>query len=236
MLTRLVYLNSCHKATGPDGIPGMLLKTAAAEIAPIFRIIFNASLSQNKIPDDWRDAHVSPLFKKGDRNKPSNYRPVSLTSISCKIFEHILFSNIMKHFDEHNIITDYQHGFRKSRSCESQLLLTVQDIAKGLDEGKQIDAILLDFSKAFDKVPHARLLTKLDYYGVRGNTLGWIRDFLGNRTQKVILEGTLMNLLHLEFHKVQYSVHFYFWLLLMTCPAKFHQHQDYLQTIAYCTE
>ena len=95
--------------------------------------------------------------------------------------EHILHSNIMDHLEEHNILTDAQHGFRCKRSCETQLIATIQKIARGLSEGKQLDVILLGFAKAFDKVPHQRLLYKLNYYGVRGQTLSWIESFLRDR-------------------------------------------------------
>jgi hypothetical protein len=115
-------------------------------------------------------------FKKGDKSTPSNYRPVSLTSICSKVLEHIIHSHIMKHLDKHQILTDYQHGFRASRSCESQLLIIINDIAKSMNAGEQMDTILLDFSKAFDKVPYQRLLLKLRHYGIRGNLLDWIED------------------------------------------------------------
>ena len=114
---------------------------------------------------------------------------MSLTSICCKVIEHILHSHIMKFFEQHYILSDSQHGFRKNRSCETQLILTINDLAKGLDNSQQIDGILLDFSKAFDKVPHRRLAAKLQHYGVRGKTLSWILSFLAGRTQQVILEG-----------------------------------------------
>ena len=161
----------------------------ATEIAPIMTKIFQTSLDSGKIPDDWREAAIVPIFKKGERQLASNYRPVSLTSVSCKILEHIVHSQIMKHYDNNSILTDTQHGFRRRRSCESQLLITVDSIAKTLDKGEQVDIILLDFSKAFDKVPHQRLLQKLEYYGVRGTTWLWIKDFLSKRTQLVTLEG-----------------------------------------------
>ena len=96
----------------------------------------------------------------------------------------------MDHQTYYNILSDSQHGFRARRSCETQLVLTIQELAKTQSEGKQIDAKLLDFSKAFDKVPHNRLLLNLDHYGFRGNTLQWIRHFLTDRTQQVLLEGT----------------------------------------------
>ena len=95
----------------------------------------------------------------------------------------------MKHLDMHGILIDAQHGFRKSRSCESQLIMTAQDLADSLNRNQQVDGILLDFRKAFDKVPHQRLLDKLSYYGVRGNLHSWIKDFLTNRKQEVVLEG-----------------------------------------------
>ena len=94
------------------------------------------------------------------------------------------------HFEKNSILTDCQHGFRKRRSCETQLILTIDDLARGLNDKQQIDAILLDFSKAFDKVPHQLLLLKLNHYGVRGNILSWIEDFLSARTQEVVIEGS----------------------------------------------
>ena len=127
-----------HKATGPDTIPGKLLKEFAKEITPILTTIFNASIKQGKIPDQWKEALITPLFKKRDRGKASNYRPVSLTSISSKIMEHIIHSNIISHLEANNILTENQHGFRKNRSCESQLVITIQDLADGLNSGDQM--------------------------------------------------------------------------------------------------
>ena len=107
----------------------------------------------------------------------------------CKLLEHIVTSEISSHLNKYNIITDAQHGFRKKRSCESQLILTVDDLAATVDKAGQTDTILLDFSKAFDKVPHKRLLLKLDHYGIRGQTKRWIENFLVGRTQQVVVEG-----------------------------------------------
>ena len=179
------------KATGPDSIPAFILKTASDELAPILTRIFQLSLETGDVPHDWRQAWVVPIFKKGERHLASNYRPVSLTSITCKILEHIIHSSIMKHFDQHATLTDSQHGFRRKRSCVTQLVVTVHEIAQHLAQDSQVDVILLDFSKAFDKVPHARLLTKLAHYGVRNKTLNWISAFLSQRQQQVALEGVL---------------------------------------------
>ena len=178
-----------HKAEGPDHIPTRFLTEFAAELSPAMTLIFQASLQQGEVPDDWKQANVAPSFKKGDRSTAANYRPISLTSVCSKILEHIIHSQIMRHLDIHQILSDQQHGFRKKRSCESQLILTVQDLAAALEENEQMDAILLDFSKAFDKVSHQRLAIKLDHYGIRGNLLQWIKSFLANRTQQVLVEG-----------------------------------------------
>jgi hypothetical protein len=141
-----------HKATGPDNIQARYLKELALELTPAITFLFQTSLEQGKLPNDWLQAHIVPVFKKGDKNTASNYRPVSLTSILCKALEHIVNSSIMKHLDIHNILSDSQHGFIARRSCETQLLETLDDIIKRAANNKQIDIILLDFSKAFDKV------------------------------------------------------------------------------------
>ncbi len=179
------------KATGPDNIPCRILKANAGILAPILQVIFSQTLQTGDLPHDWLMANVTPIFKSGDRTLPVNYRPISLTSVPCKILEHIIHRHMMDHFDRQNILTDSQHGFRPKRSCETQLLVTTHDIAQKLDNPKirQVDAIVLDFAKAFDKVPHKRLLGKLDYYGIRGPLLQWIDTFLTNREQRVVLDG-----------------------------------------------
>ena len=135
-----------------------------------------------------------PFFKKGEKYDAANYRPVSLTCICCKTLEHILVSNINKHLALDSILADCQHSFRSQRSCETQLVQFVHDIISNLDGAvnrghKQTDLIIMDFAKAFDKVPHRRLLHKLDYYGIRGSTHKWINSWLSGRTQKVVLDG-----------------------------------------------
>ena len=178
-----------RKASGPDKLPCRLLKELAQELAPALTILYNKSLSTGEVPAIWKHAIVQPVFKKGDRSQACNYRPISLTCVCCKLLEHIVRSGITEHLEKNKIITDAQHGFRKKRSCETQLILTAHDLAKHLDNSGQTDAILLDFSKAFDKVPHKRLLIKLDFYGIRGKTKRWIENFLLCRTQQVAVEG-----------------------------------------------
>ncbi len=178
-------------ASGPDKIPAMLLKESAEEIAPAIQLLFQASISQGRVPLQWKRAHIVPLFKKGSRSEAANYRPISLTSILCKLCEHIIHCAVIRHLSQHNLLSDAQHGFRKNRSCETQLIITLDDLARGLDEKSQTDVILLDYEKAFDKVSHRHLLKKVNHYGIRGNTLRWISDFLNNRSQAVLVDGQM---------------------------------------------
>ena len=178
-----------NKASGPDAIPARILKEAASEIAPSLRIIFHQSWVTGVVPSDWRKANVCAVFKKGDRTDAANYRPVSLTSIPCKIMEHIVLSNIMSHCDKHSILKHFQHGFRGRHSCETQLIITLDDLHKSLDNNLQSDVLILDFSKAFDCVAHRRLISKLNYYGIKEETNNWIKNWLSDRTQTVILNG-----------------------------------------------
>ena len=167
-----------------------MLKETAEEIAPILRDIFQQSLDSGELPEDWLLANITALFKKGDKALPSNYRPVSLTAICCKILEHIVHSHISRHLEKHNILTPKQHGFRKHHSCTTQLILATHDWAKSVDAGHQVDIAIFDFSKAFDTVPHERLKAKLHMYGIRGKLLKWIINFLTQRKQRVVINGT----------------------------------------------
>ena len=178
-----------HKASGPDNISGRILKDLQNFTAPILTIIFQKSLQTGCIPTDWKHANVAPAYKKGEKYNGANYRPISLTCISCKIMEHVITKHVLNHLESNNLLYDLQHGFRHSRSCETQLLSFVQEIAANSDKNIQTDLIIMDFAKAFDKVPHQRLLYKLKFYGIKNQTLTWISAFLSNRTQTVVLDG-----------------------------------------------
>ena len=184
----LLNLNP-SKAAGPDQISPRVLKELANELADPLSKVFQHSISSGTVPKQWREATVAPIFKKGDKHNAANYRPVSLTSICCKLCEHIIARSIMCHLEDNNILTDAQHGFRSKRSCETQLIELVDDLARNMCDGQQIDLAILDFSKAFDVVPHQRLLTKLHHYGIRGNIHRWIESFLNGRTQRVVVDG-----------------------------------------------
>jgi hypothetical protein len=178
-----------NKASGPDQIGNPVLKECAETLAPALCAIFQRSVDSAQLPYDWRTANVACAFKKGDKHLPENYRPISLTSVCCKILEHIVYCHLMDHFEKHGTLTKLNHGFRAGYSCETQLLTTVNDLLKSFDTGNQTDVAILDFSKAFDTVPHAKLLHKLSNYGIKGTTLQWICNFLTKRTMKVIVDG-----------------------------------------------
>ena len=168
-----------------------MLKEASQSISHWLSFIFQQSYESNTTPTDWSNALVTAIFKKGNKSDPANYLPISLTCICCKIMEHVILSHMAKHLSLNNILIDQQHGFREKFSCETQLISAIHDWAKGINFRSQTDVILLDFSKAFDTVPHERLLVKLDFYGIRGKMLNWIRAFLTNRKQKVSVNGVL---------------------------------------------
>ena len=186
---RLLAKLDIKKSVGPDDISPRVMKEACTEIAPVLTFIFNQSLSSCEIPEDWRIANIFALHKKGAKELPENYRPISLTSISSKILEHIVYSSISRYLSENDIISPRQHGFRPGFSCETQLVLSIDDWAKSVDRGLRTDMAIFDFSKAFDSVPHQRLLTKLHAYGIRNNILKWISTFLTSRRQRVVVNG-----------------------------------------------
>ncbi len=178
-----------NKSPGPDGFHPMLLRELAQELAEPLRITFQKCLNEGYVPPSWKEAHVTPIFKKGKKSIPGNYRPVSLTSIICKLLESLIRDRVVDHMTNNNLFTDCQHGFIKGRSCSTNLLNVLDAWTEAIDKGIPIDAVYLDFAKAFDTVPHLRLLNKLDGYGVKGTVHQWIRNFLQNRRQCVKVNG-----------------------------------------------
>ena len=167
-ITVLKLLNGLefHQAPGPDCLSARVLKESSSEIAPILAFIYNESLAQGTVQDNWQQANVAPVYKRGEKYDAANYRPLSLTCICCQTLEHIIVSNINKHLSLENILADCQHGFRSQRSCETQLVQFFHDVVSNLDRAlnrghRKTDVIILDFAKAVDKVPHKRLLYKL---------------------------------------------------------------------------
>ena len=181
------------KSPGPDGWPPAVLKGIADSISlPLF-LIFTKSLEHGVVPSSWKRGYVTPIFKKGARNLPQNYRPITLTSTVGKILESLVRDALLDHFDRNSLLSDTQHGFIPGRSCVSQLLTVMEDWTSAIQHGSHSDVIYLDFSKAFDTVPHKRLIIKLQAYGVQGRLLSWLTSFLSERFQCVSLNGCCSN-------------------------------------------
>ena len=188
VLNKITNLQS-GKSSGPDGWPVQIIKSMGEVISVPLSIIFNKSFNSGILPEDWKCAHITPIHKKGARNLVSNYRPVSLTSIFSKLMESIIKDHITNHLIVNNLVSPYQFGFVPGRSCSTQLLHVLDYLTYHLDKGYSIDIIYLDFQKAFDSVPHQRLIHKISSFGVHGNLLEWIKNFLSNRKQQVVLNG-----------------------------------------------
>ena len=147
-------------------------------------------MEEGKISTIWKKANVTAISKKGERSKADNYRPISFTSVPGKLMERLVRNAIVEHMTTNNLIPESQHGFLKGKSCVTQLLEYLEDITEAMDNGKDADVIYLDFCKAFDKIPHRRLLKKLEKYGIKGKLLNWIKDFLSDRQQRVFIKGS----------------------------------------------
>ena len=176
----------------PDfSIPAIVLKKCKNELAKPLLLMWNESIRCGIVPSLYKQQLITPVFKKGSRSLPSNYRPVSLTAHEVKIFERVLRNKMVDFLEGNNLLSCKQHGFRKGRSCLSQLLKQHDDILTNLMNNMETDVIYLDFAKAFDKVDHAILLQKLKNIGIDGELLDWISDFLLNRKQVVVVNGIL---------------------------------------------
>ena len=178
---------SGKKSRTPDGVPAIFYKMTANHISYPLSVIFNVSFATGILPEIWKVADVVPLFKKGDSTDPNNYRPVSLTCIACKIMEMCIADEIFNYLRASNLLSPQQHGFLSRRSTCTQLLECFEDWTSNLENKEPTDVIYVDFKKAFDSVSHEKLLAKLEAYGLKGNLLSWIKNFLTGRTQRVCL-------------------------------------------------
>lgn len=178
------------KSPGPDQIHPRIIKEIVNEISLPLSEIFHQSLTTEQCPPQWKEANVTPIFKKGSKRSPCNYRPISLTSIVGKLMESIITDKITLYLEENKLIGNTQHGFRHHRSCLTNLLLFFNSMIEIYDEKSPLDIIYLDFQKAFDKVPHRRLISKLHSLGIRGNIKNWIKNWLHERKQRVVLNGS----------------------------------------------
>ena len=171
--------------SSPDGIPKSILKVCSFELCTPLSIIFNRFLDDGICPDNWKKSDVIPLFKKGCPTNPGNYRPISILPTLLIVFEKILSYYMSFHLRSNNLITDVQYGFLSGRSTEFQLLEFYNIITKSINHNVCADIIYLDMAKAFDKVPHNKLLYKLSNYGICGNVMCWFESYLDSRLQRV---------------------------------------------------
>ncbi|BHF60982.1 hypothetical protein SprV_0100395200 [Sparganum proliferum] len=178
------------KSSGPENIPAKFLKELANELSKPLAHIFRSSFELRRLPSEWKTANISPICKDGARTSANNYRPVSLTCICCKIMEAIGRKATMKFLEQTHLLSDLQHGFRQNRSCLSSLLRWTEQRTRAMDEDGRVGIIYTDFKKAFDSVPHKRLINKLSEMGIRGGLLTWITDFLTGRSQTVCVEAS----------------------------------------------
>ena len=182
------------KASGPDAIPGRLLKAVATEITPSLTRVFNLSLSSGKVPSAWKIALITPILKYGDPHVVTNYRPISLLSILSKVLERCIYSHCYE-FMQHKL-SFYQHGFVQGRNCTTQLVWFYHKILEALDNGHEVDAIYLDFSKAFDRISHCLRIDKLKRHCLGGVLHDWFVDYITLRSQKVVIDGVCSDLLN----------------------------------------
>lgn len=186
---KLEALNS-DKSPGPDGISPYVLKKCAGLLSVPLTDIFRQSLSTGEVPEDWRRANITPIHKKGNKSAALNYRPVSLTSVVSKVMEGFIREELIAHVNSNEILCNAQHGFRSRRSCLTNMLTYLDDIINAVDNQNWVDAIYLDCEKAFDRVPHKRLMMKLEQIGITGSVKQWIASFLANRTHRVAIRGS----------------------------------------------
>ena len=183
-----------------------LLKECASELGAPLATIFQKSMDSGMLPRQWKATHITPLFKKGKRSDPGNYRPINLASVPAKIMEKIIKDNIMQHLIDNNLITRSQHGFMPGRSCTTNLLEYMNEVTKALDNNCAYDAILLDYRRAFDRVSFRHMLEKVKSHGICGRLLNWIENWTLERFQRVVINGELSDWIKVTSSVVQGSV------------------------------
>ena len=179
------------KATGLDNIPARFVSDAAEQITPSIAHIINNSITQGKVPQEWKVAKVTPLYKKGNKTDSGNYRPVSVLSIISKVMERIIYDQMYVYLETNNILYDLQSGFRKSYSTETCLSYLTDHLKAEIDQRNFCGMLLIDLQKAFDTVNHNILLYKLTAMGFKSNVLNWMSSYLSVREQSVNVNGVL---------------------------------------------
>lgn len=189
-IKKVIVKLKASKSQGPDNLHPKLIKECLEQLIKPLKNIFTKSLNESKLPEVWKQANVTAIFKSGEKINPENYRPISLTSVVCKLLERLIRDSLLEHMISNDFFSPFQHGFIPGKSCVTQLLETLEEITEAIEQGFDVDIIYLDFCKAFDKIPHRRLMKKIWAYGIRGKTYKWIEEFLKNRIQRVVVCGS----------------------------------------------
>ena len=178
------------KSSGPDGFHSRVLKTTVSSIGLPLNILYYMSLTEYHVSHAWKEWNIT-LTNKCSKTDVRHYRPVSLTSVLGKVMESFIRDHLVDHMTKNLLFCEAQHGCVLGRSCMTQLLITLELWTEILDSGVSLDCIYVDFKKAFDSVPHQRLLSKRDAYGIGGPLKAWTNDFLLDRKQRVVVNGKL---------------------------------------------
>jgi hypothetical protein len=184
-VTSVINKLSTSNAVGQDGLSSKIIKLVANEISPSLTNIINKSLSQGQVPDGMKIAKVVPVYKSGDNQNVSNYRPISVLPCFSKILEKIVYTRFHNFLEKNGVLTEHQYGFRSGRSTEDATLKFSQDVIQAFEQNLYTVAVFIDLKKAFDTVNHGRLLNKLAHYGIRGIANQWVESYLQNRKQYV---------------------------------------------------
>ena len=195
-ITEIICSWNSKMSAGPDGIPIQILKPLASFIAPSLSALFNKSISECALPQEWKLANVTPIPKSNRMSEETNYRPISLLSVTSKICEKFVSSILFDHLDEHNILSDSQWGFREGRSTCNALLDITHTWHCHLNDGKEVAIVFFDYAKAFDSIPHAPLLSVLSNIGLHHHIIQWLSAYLTNRRQRVIVNDSFSTPAH----------------------------------------
>ena len=193
-------------SSGPDGLPSIVFRRCAMVLSYPLLIIFRKSLSSRSVPSPWKDSDVMPLFKGGIHSSPTNYRPITKTSVCSKTLERLIVSQLFEYLNENDLISICQFGFRSGLSVSDQLLLAYEYVSVNMDHGNVVDMLYFDYAKAFDMVDHRILLTKLSSIGIGNPLLGWIQDFLLGRKMTVVVHGSSSRVVEVKSGVPQGSV------------------------------
>ena len=177
------------KSSGPDGISAQMLKSTAHSITPSVTQLFNLSITAGIFPDKWKHSYIVPIPKSNDHTSPTNYRPISLLSILSKLLERHIYGIITEHLESHRPLAASQWGFQAGKSTTTALLSTTHNILNLLEAGNEVCTMFFDFRKAFDSVPHRKLIDKMQDLGLNEHILLWVKSYLTDRSQKVIVNG-----------------------------------------------